>query len=151
MELVSEETNAPYGLAKKMLLVQSQSYRQQYGFNSIVLFPVNLYGPRDNFDLNTSHVIPALIRKCAEAKDQGLPTVTLWGDGTPSREFLYVHDAAKESSGRRNAMTVTFRSIWVRGKKSLSGNWPASLQPKSAFQERSNGTLRNPMGNPDVV
>jgi len=146
-----EETNAPYGLAKKMLLVQSQSYRQQYGFNSIVLFPVNLYGPRDNFDLNTSHVIPALIRKCAEAKDQGLPTVTLWGDGTPSREFLYVHDAAKESSGRRNAMTVTFRSIWVRGKKSLSGNWPASLQPKSAFQERSNGTLRNPMGNPDVV
>ncbi len=90
-----EETNAPYGLAKKMLLVQSQAYRQQYGFNSIVLFPVNLYGPGDNFDLNTSHVIPALIRKCAEAKDQGRPTVTLWGDGTPSREFLYVHDAAE--------------------------------------------------------
>jgi GDP-L-fucose synthase len=90
-----EETNAPYGLAKKMLLVQSQAYRQQYGFNSIVLFSVNLYGPRDNFDLNTSHVIPALIRKCAEAKDQGRPTVTLWGDGKPSREFLYVQDAAE--------------------------------------------------------
>ncbi|GKS58466.1 GDP-L-fucose synthase [Nitrospira sp.] len=89
-----EETNAPYGLAKKMLLVQSQAYRQQYGFNSIVLFPVNLYGPRDNFDLNTSHVIPALIRKCAAAKEQRKPEVVLWGDGTPTREFLYVEDAA---------------------------------------------------------
>lgn len=90
-----EETNAPYGLAKKMLLVQSQAYRQQYGFNSIVLFPVNLYGPRDNFDLDTSHVIPALIRKCSEAKEAGLATLTLWGDGSPSREFLYVEDAAE--------------------------------------------------------
>jgi len=90
-----EETNAPYGLAKKMLLVQSQAYRQQYGFNSIILFPVNLYGPRDNFDLDTSHVIPALIRKCVEAKDEGRQTVTLWGDGTPTREFLYVEDAAE--------------------------------------------------------
>ncbi len=89
-----EETNAPYGLAKKMMLVQSQAYRQQYGFNSIVLFPVNLYGPRDNFDLATSHVIPALIRKCAEAKDRGASEVVLWGDGTPTREFLYVEDAA---------------------------------------------------------
>ncbi len=90
-----EETNAPYGLAKKMLLVQSQAYRQQYGFRSIVLFPVNLYGPRDNFDLNTSHVIPALIRKCVEAKEQRRSTLSLWGDGTPSREFLYVDDAAE--------------------------------------------------------
>src|SRR5262245_2222281 len=90
-----EETNAPYGLAKKMMLVQSQAYRQQYGFNSIVLFPVNLYGPRDNFDLHTSHVIPALIRKFAEAKEAGRPAVTLWGDGSPSREFLYVEDAAE--------------------------------------------------------
>ena len=89
-----EETNAPYGLAKKMLLVQSQAYRQQYGFNSVVLFPVNLYGPRDNFDLETSHVIPALIRKCAMAKEAGQATMTLWGDGSPSREFLYVEDAA---------------------------------------------------------
>jgi GDP-L-fucose synthase len=119
-----EETNAPYGLAKKMLLVHSQAYRQQYSFNSIVLFPVNLYGPRDNFDLETSHVIPALIRKCIEAKKQfearGLrseaaasnlqpptsgdfssasnlhpPTLTVWGSGTPTREFLYVEDAAE--------------------------------------------------------
>jgi len=89
-----EETNAPYGLAKKMMLVQSQAYRQQYGFNSIVLFPVNLYGPRDNFDLNTSHVIPALIRKFAEAKEGRRESVLLWGDGSPSREFLYVDDAA---------------------------------------------------------
>ncbi|MGZ8366923.1 MAG: GDP-L-fucose synthase family protein [Nitrospira sp.] len=90
-----EETNAPYGLAKKMMLVQSQAYRQQYGFNSIVLFPVNLYGPRDNFDLETSHVIPALIRKCVAAKDAGQTSMTLWGDGSPSREFLYVEDAAE--------------------------------------------------------
>lgn len=90
-----EETNAPYGLAKKMMLVQSHAYRQQYGFNSIVLFPVNLYGPRDNFDLQTSHVIPALIRKCAEAKETGAPEIVLWGDGTPTREFLYVEDAAE--------------------------------------------------------
>lgn len=90
-----EETNAPYGLAKKMMLAQSQAYRQQYGFNSIVLFPVNLYGPRDNFDLKTSHVIPALIRKFAEAKDSGSKNVVLWGDGSPSREFLFVEDAAE--------------------------------------------------------
>ncbi|TKB89827.1 MAG: GDP-L-fucose synthase [Nitrospira sp.] len=90
-----EETNAPYGLAKKMMLVQSQAYRAQYGLNSIVLFPVNLYGPRDNFDLETSHVIPALIRKCVAAKDAGQTSMTLWGDGSPSREFLYVEDAAE--------------------------------------------------------
>lgn len=90
-----EETNAPYGLAKKMMLVQTQSYREQYGFNGIFLLPVNLYGPRDNFDLHTSHVIPALIRKCAEAKKEGRPEIVLWGDGTPTREFLYVEDAAE--------------------------------------------------------
>jgi len=90
-----EETNAPYGLAKKMMLVQSQAYRQQYGFNSIVLLPVNLYGPRDNFDVQTSHVIPALIRKCVEAKEGGTSEIVLWGDGTPTREFLYVEDAAE--------------------------------------------------------
>src|SRR5437867_1875522 len=124
-----EETNAPYGLAKKMLLVQSQAYRQQYGFNSIVLFPVNLYGPRDNFDLETSHVIPALIRKCVEAQaevkvkakgesksasrpkpqpqplrkaqttaqpqPEPQPLLTVWGTGKPTREFLYVEDAAE--------------------------------------------------------
>jgi GDP-L-fucose synthase len=90
-----EETNAPYGLAKKMMLVQSQAYRQQYGFNSIFLLPVNLYGPRDNFDLETSHVIPALIRKCLDAKDAGHNQITAWGDGSPTREFLYVEDAAE--------------------------------------------------------
>ncbi len=90
-----EETNAPYGLAKKMLLVQAQAYRQQYGFNAIYPLPVNLYGPRDNFDLETSHVIPALIRKCVEAVERGEPQIVLWGDGSPTREFLYVEDAAE--------------------------------------------------------
>lgn len=90
-----EETNAPYGLAKKMMLVQGQAYRQQYGFNAVVLFPVNLYGPGDNFDRETSHVIPALIRKCVEAKERGDDRVVLWGDGSPSRDFLHVDDAAR--------------------------------------------------------
>jgi GDP-L-fucose synthase len=90
-----EETNAPYGLAKKMLLVQSQAYRQQYGYNSIFLLPTNLYGPRDNFDPASSHVIPALIRKCIEAGGAGLPFIEAWGDGSPTREFLYVEDAAE--------------------------------------------------------
>lgn len=90
-----EETNAPYGLAKKMMLVQAQSYREQYGFNAIYLLPVNLYGPRDNFDLQTSHVIPALIRKFAEANESNSEEVVLWGDGSPTREFLYVEDAAE--------------------------------------------------------
>lgn len=89
-----EETNAPYGLAKKMLLVQFQSYRHEYGFEGVYLLPVNLYGPRDNFDLETSHVIPALIRKFFEAHAEGKREVILWGDGTPTREFLYVEDAA---------------------------------------------------------
>jgi len=90
-----EETNAPYGLAKKMMLVQSQTYRQQYGYNSIFLLPVNLYGPRDNFDLETSHVIPGLIRKCLDAKVQRSSQIIAWGDGSPTREFLYVEDAAE--------------------------------------------------------
>ena len=90
-----EETNAPYGLAKKMLLVQSQAYRQQYGYNSIFLLPVNLYGPGDNFDLHTSHVIPALVRKCMEAVERSDDEIVLWGDGTPTREFLYAEDAAE--------------------------------------------------------
>ncbi len=90
-----EETNAPYGLAKKMLLVQAQAYRQQYGFAAITLFPVNLYGPRDNFDLETAHVIPAMIRKFVEARTSGRPEVVLWGTGKPTREFLFVRDAAE--------------------------------------------------------
>jgi GDP-L-fucose synthase len=90
-----EETNAPYGIAKKALLVQCQAYRQQYGMNAIFLLPVNLYGPRDNFDLETSHVIPAMIRKCVEAVDQNRKEIVLWGDGSPTREFFYVEDAAE--------------------------------------------------------
>lgn len=90
-----EETNAPYGIAKKMLLVQCQAYREQYGMNAIFLLPVNLYGPGDNFDAETSHVIPALIRKCVEAVKEGREEIVLWGDGSPTREFLYVEDAAE--------------------------------------------------------
>ena len=90
-----EETNAPYGLAKKMLLVQAQAYRQQYAFKGIYLLPVNLYGPRDNFDPAGSHVIPALIKKCVEARDSGAPEIVVWGTGSATREFLYVEDAAE--------------------------------------------------------
>lgn len=90
-----EETNAPYGLAKKMMLVQSQSYRQEYGFNSIFLLPVNQYGPGDNFDLESSHVIPALIKKCLDAVEANAKEVEVWGDGTPTREFLFVKDTVE--------------------------------------------------------
>ena len=90
-----EETNAPYGLAKKMLLVQGQAYRQQYNFNSIYLLPVNLYGPGDNFNPRSSHVIPALIKKCVDAVESGAEQIIVWGDGTPTREFLYVEDCVK--------------------------------------------------------
>ena len=90
-----EETNAPYGVAKKAVLVGAQAYREQYGTNAIFLLPVNLYGPGDNFDLETSHVIPALIRKMVEAGERGEQEVVLWGDGTPTREFLYVDDCVE--------------------------------------------------------
>jgi GDP-L-fucose synthase len=90
-----EETNAPYGLAKKLLMVQLDAYRRQYGFNGVNLLMVNLYGPGDNCDLDSSHVIPALIRKCLEAKERGVPSLSVWGTGTPTREFLYVEDAAR--------------------------------------------------------
>jgi GDP-L-fucose synthase len=90
-----EETNAPYGIAKKALLVQAQAYREQYGLNAIYLLPVNLYGPGDNFDLEDSHVIPALIRKCVEATRSGSEEITVWGSGEPTREFLYVEDCAR--------------------------------------------------------
>lgn len=116
-----EETNAPYGLAKKMMLVQAQSYRAQYGFNAIYLLPVNLYGPGDNFDLNTSHVIPALIRKCIEAKEHNREQIVLWGDGSPTREFLYVEDAAEgiisateNYDGEEPVNLGTGREIYIR-------------------------------------
>ena len=92
---IPEETNAPYGLAKKMLLVQGQAYREQYGFNVVHLIPVNLYGPGDNFDPASSHVIPALIKKCVDARETNAPVVEVWGTGAASREFLYVDDAAE--------------------------------------------------------
>ncbi|MFQ5923953.1 MAG: GDP-L-fucose synthase family protein [Anaerolineales bacterium] len=107
-----EETNAPYGLAKKMLLVQGQAYREQYGFKSIYLIPVNLYGPRDNFDLENSHVIPALIRKCLEAIERGDDRMVVWGDGSPTREFLYATDAAEGI---------------VRGAEEYEGDEPVNL------------------------
>jgi GDP-L-fucose synthase len=116
-----EETNAPYGLAKKMMLVQAQSYRAQYGLNAIYLLPVNLYGPGDNFDLNTSHVIPALIRKCVEAKERNQEQIVLWGDGSPTREFLYVEDAAEgivsateNYDGEEPVNLGTGREIYIR-------------------------------------
>ncbi|QIO20875.1 GDP-L-fucose synthase [Haloarcula sp. JP-L23] len=90
-----EETNAPYGIAKKALLTQSRAYRKQYDFNSIYLMPVNLYGPRDDFDLHSAHVIPAIIRKCIEARERGDDSITAWGTGEPTREFLYVEDATR--------------------------------------------------------
>lgn len=121
-----EETNAPYGLAKKMLLVQSQAYRQQYGFNSIFLLPVNLYGPRDNFNPDSSHVIPALIRKCIEAREAGQDEVVVWGDGSPTREFLYVEDAAEgivmaaegyndsEPVNLGSGMEISIRDLYIK-------------------------------------
>jgi len=127
-----EETNAPYGLAKKMMLVQSQAYRQQYGYNSIFLLPVNLYGPGDNFDPESSHVIPAVIRKCVEAVRKGDSKITLWGTGSATREFLHVDDAANgivlaaehyDSSEPVNlgaGMEISIRDLTVRIAK-MSG------------------------------
>ena len=116
-----EETNAPYGLAKKALLVQAQAYRTQYGFNAIYLLPVNLYGPGDNFDPERSHVIPALIKKCLEAKEAGESSITCWGDGSPTREFLYVDDcaeaivlAAEQYDGREPVNIGTGKEISIR-------------------------------------
>lgn len=137
-----EVTNAPYGIAKKSMQVMLQAYREQYGMNGIYLMPVNLYGPHDNFDLESSHVIPALIRKFIAAKDKGESTVTLWGDGSPTREFLYVEDAARgivlgtqkfESSDAVNlgsAEEISIRDLAevIRKKTDFSGeiNWDTS-------------------------
>jgi GDP-L-fucose synthase len=118
-----EETNAPYGLAKKMLLVQGQAYRQQYGFSSIYLLPVNLYGPKDNFDPRSSHVIPALIKKCVDAREQGAQEIVVWGDGSPTREFLYIEDAARgivlASEGYDSAEPVNLGSSFEISIKDL--------------------------------
>jgi GDP-L-fucose synthase len=123
-----EETNAPYGVAKKALLVGAQSYREQYGTNSIYLLPVNLYGPRDNFDLETSHVIPALIHKMVDAQDRGELEIVLWGDGSPTREFLYVDDcaegillAAHEYDGAEPVNLGTGEELSIRALAELIG------------------------------
>jgi len=131
-----EETNAPYGLAKKMLLVQAQTYREQYGFNAIYLLPVNLYGPRDNFNLQTSHVIPAQIRKCVEAQEQGEKEVVLWGDGSATREFLYVEDAAdaillaaERYNGSEPVNLGSAREISIKDLANLIGKLTGFLDP----------------------
>jgi GDP-L-fucose synthase len=143
-----EETNAAYGLAKKMLLVQSQAYRQQYGFNSIVLFPVNLYGPGDNFDLNTSHVIPALIRKCYEAKRADSSTIVLWGDGTPSREFLYVEDAAEGILRAAEAYNESLPVNLGTGEEITIRNLAAMIAAEVGFAGRIEWDTSKPNGQP---
>ena len=118
-----EETNAPYGLAKRMLLVQGQAYRQQYGFNAIYLLPVNLYGPGDNFDPRSSHVIPALIKKCVDAVESGADHIDVWGTGTASREFLYVDDAAEGIVLAGRALRrARSRSTWAPARRSRSAS-----------------------------
>ena len=124
-----EETNAPYGLAKKMMLVQTQAYRQQYGFNGIFLLPSNLYGPGDNFDLRTSHVIPALIRKCVEARRAGAASIDVWGSGNVSREFLYVDDCAEgivsaaEKYDESEPVNIgNGQEVWIRDLVSMIAN-----------------------------
>src|SRR5216684_4794497 len=137
-----EETNAPYGIAKKALLVQLQAYRDEYGFNGIFLLPVNLYGPHDSFDLESSHVIPAMIRKFIEAKERGKAEVILWGDGSPTREFLYVEDAAEGivaaserydqgepvNLGRGEEMSIRDLAETIAGKTGFAGRivWDSS-------------------------
>lgn len=143
-----EETNAPYGLAKKMMLVQSQAYREQYNFNSIFLLPVNLYGPGDNFDLETSHVIPALIRKCVDAQLHGEDRVTVWGDGSPTREFLYVEDAAEGillAAERYNAsLPVNLGSAYELSIKDLVG----TIARLTGFQGCTEWDNSKPNGQP---
>jgi GDP-L-fucose synthase len=143
-----EETNAAYGLAKKMLLVQSQAYRQQYGFNSIVLFPVNLYGPGDNFDLNTAHVIPALIRKCYEAKHARGSTIVLWGDGSPSREFLYVEDAAEGIVRAAEAYNESLPVNLGTGEEITIRNLAAMIAAEIGFAGRIEWDTSKPNGQP---
>jgi GDP-L-fucose synthase len=143
-----EETNAPYGLAKKMMLVQSQGYRQQYGFNSIFLLPVNLYGPHDNFDPQTSHVIPALMLKFREAVERGDRQVTLWGDGSPSREFLFVGDCAR---GIAMALERYDKSEPVNlgtGRELTIRQLAAKIQKISGFKGRIVWDTSKPNGQP---
>ena len=146
-----EETNAPYGLAKKMMLVQAQAYRAQYGFNAIYLLPVNLYGPGDNFDLYTSHVIPALIRKCVEAKENNDSEIVLWGDGSPTREFLYVEDAAEAIVLAMERYNGDEPVNLGTGKEIPFAIWRKSSPRKSAFPARLSGIRPSQTDNPAVA
>jgi GDP-L-fucose synthase len=143
-----EETNAPYGLAKKMLLVQAQAYRQQYGFNAIYLLPVNLYGPGDNFDPTSSHVIPALIKKCVDAVGAGDEEIVVWGDGSPTREFLYVEDAAE-------GIVLAAERYDKPEPVNLGSSWEISIRDlvmlitrEAGFQGRIVWDTRKPNGQP---
>ena len=145
-----EETNAPYGIAKKALLVQAQAYRDQYGLNSIYLMPENLYGPGDNFNPDSSHVIPALIKKFLEAHEGGETTVPVWGSGNATREFLYVTDAAEGIVIASENTTDANLSTWVPGRRSRFAIWRTSSLRRLAFKARLSGTLPNPMANRDA-
>jgi GDP-L-fucose synthase len=143
-----EETNAPYGVAKKALLVQLQAYRQEYAFNGVFLLPVNLYGPRDNFDLETSHVIPAMIRKFIEARNRGESTVTLWGDGSPTREFLYVEDAADGIVAATEAYEKAAPVNLGRGEEIAIRDLARIIAEKSGFRGDIVWDVTKPNGQP---
>jgi GDP-L-fucose synthase len=146
-----EETNAPYGIAKKALLVQCQAYRRQYGMNAIYLLPVNLYGPRDNFDLESSHVIPAMIRKCLEAVDRGDSEIRLWGDGSPTREFLYVEDAA-EAIVRATALYDGAEPVNIgSGREIAMRDLAALIARLTGFSGRISWDRSRPNGQPRRV
>jgi GDP-L-fucose synthase len=143
-----EETNAPYGIAKKALLVQLQSYREEYSFNGIFLLPVNLYGPHDNFDLQTSHVIPAMIRKFVEANERGERSVTLWGDGSPTREFLYVEDAVEGIIRAAEAYDGADPINLGRGEEIPIRNLAGMIAKKTGFRGEIVWDTSQPNGQP---
>jgi GDP-L-fucose synthase len=143
-----EETNAPYGLAKKMMLVQSQAYREQFGFNGVNVMIVNLYGPHDNFDLESSHVIPALIRKCVEAKDRGERVLTVWGTGTPTREFLYVEDAARAIQTAMERLETSLPINIGSGQETAIGELVRMIADKTGFRGEIRFDAARPDGQP---
>jgi GDP-L-fucose synthase len=144
-----EETNAPYGLAKKMVMVQLQAYHQQYGFKGISLLPVNLYGPGDNFDLTTSHVIPALIRKCVEARERGDRVLPVWGTGTPTREFLYVEDCARAIQLATESETLSVDPVNVGSGQEISiADLVRVVAARTGFQGEIRFDASKPDGQP---
>ena len=143
-----EETNAPYGLAKKLLMVQLDAYRRQYGFNGVNLLMVNLYGPGDNSDPDTSHVIPALIRKCLEARERGAPSLTVWGTGTPTREFLYVEDAARAIQLALEKLETSEPVNVGSGQELSIADLAALIAQKTGFRGRIEFDASKPDGQP---